>query len=126
MLAVDPDELLIVHGFIYLLQTLKYHGAVFIKMNLRIIPLRFKEPDVAYFNKPAITAVLYKDTIVNCQPVAPDSCGALYKINVNTGKSVRIGLPRQIAGPADFWLDRSRTRLVIPEMLAGKILMYPL
>jgi len=52
--------------------------------------------------------------------------GGLYKIDVKTGRSTRLKLPRQIAGPADIWLDRTRNRLLVPEMLNGMVLSYQL
>ncbi|MGY3211855.1 hypothetical protein [Mucilaginibacter sp. HD30] len=50
--------------------------------------------------------------------------GALYEIDIKTGRSTRLKLPGAIAGPADIWLDHARKRLLIPETLKGKLLTY--
>ena len=52
--------------------------------------------------------------------------GELFRINVKTGQSIKLKLPRTISGPADIWFDKTKRRLLIPEMLPGKILTYRL
>jgi hypothetical protein len=51
--------------------------------------------------------------------------GFLQKIDLNTNKATKLDWP-VIAGPADFYFDAKQNRLVIPALVASKLLIQPL
>lgn len=51
--------------------------------------------------------------------------GFVEKFDLNTKKATKLDWP-VIAGPADFFFDAKQNRLVIPSMVASKLLIQPL
>lgn len=51
--------------------------------------------------------------------------GFLQKIDLNTNKATKLDWP-VIAGPADFYYDAKQNRVIIPAMVASKLVIQPL
>ena len=51
--------------------------------------------------------------------------GFLEKIDLNTKKATKYDWP-VIAGPADFYFDAKQNQVIIPALVAGKLLIQPL
>jgi len=51
--------------------------------------------------------------------------GFLEKIDLNTKKATKYDWPA-IAGPADFYFDAKQNQVIIPALVAGKLVIQPL